>query len=206
MRTNRYSVKSFERKTGFSHPASTVIESGRKITAADVENFEDRQRFWLMNRDRLRDLVWSYHLSTMLTAGGEGIIILSVFDEYTGECLCCTAGDNISIEKVLDELFSLFLQRAVPKQLVAFDDGGLVPNAISQWLAELELGCVLVKSNELDANKYRMSAGNRLLEELLTERSYGTLNELQLWLAKWKAEHNSALKKCSAPAAFKRRG
>jgi len=193
MRTNRHVTKHSAGETGYGRISAAVFEPERKQIQLTSEKWPANNRPVLERRNRLKDLVWSYHLTTVLTSDGRGIIILSVFDEYTDECLRCIAADHLAIENVLDVLFGVFLQRTVPKQLVAFDDDDLIPNAIREWLGELELGCTLVKSTENDGNRYGISAGGKLIRDLFQEKRFVSLGDVQSWLLNWRSEHNGSI-------------
>ena len=64
--------------------------------------------------------VWSYHLMTLKANHGQLICIFSVIDEHTQEYLRGHVARHISAQNVIDELFSLFLQRGIPGYLFCF--------------------------------------------------------------------------------------
>lgn len=155
--------------------------------------FKNYARSYLDRRAQLKNLVWSYHLGTILTADGLGITILTIIDEYTQECLSSLADNYITIENVLDELFNVFLNRGIPKRLIAFDDNELIPNAICEWLENLEITGTLVELKKYGENGYGLLFKDHLLKGLLHERSFASLGDVKSWLASWRSEHNRSM-------------
>lgn len=144
-------------------------------------------------RPRLGNLIWSYHLITMLTAYGRVISILTIIDEQTQECLRTMAANHLSAQNVIDELFDLFLQRGIPKHLFAFDDNDEMPKAICEWLEKLELNSTFVELKKYGENGYGALFKEKLIKGLLNEKSFASLTEVQIRLANWRDEHNRSL-------------
>ena len=142
---------------------------------------------------RLKNLAWSYHILTILTSTGQGITILNIFDEHTQECLSSVAANHITIENVLDELFNVFLRRGVPRRLLAFDENDLIPSAICEWLETLELSGPRVELRKYGENGYGLLFRDKFIGDLLHEKSFISLIDVQLWLTNWRSEHNNSI-------------
>ncbi len=147
----------------------------------------------LERRPQMKNVVWSCHLITMLTAHGRVITILTFFDEHTQECLRSRAADHITTQNVIDELFSLFLHIGIPKHLFVFTDNDSIPNVISEWLEKLELSSTFVELRKYRENGYGLLFKNKLIRDLLKEKCFASLAAVQLWLANWRDEHNRSI-------------
>jgi hypothetical protein len=191
MRINRQKNKHTETETRCDGKISKVSDvSGKDQPTAKLRSHVGPLTF---RRLRLKNLAWSYHLTTILTSTGQGITLLNVFDEYTQECLGSLVANHITIENVLDELFNVFLQRGVPRRLLAFDDNDSIPNAICEWIEKLELSSTRVELTKYGENGYGLLFRDKLLADLLHEKSFTSLVDVQLWLANWRAEHNNSI-------------
>ncbi len=164
-------------------------------TRCDRENltaskFRSRHGSCLKRRHQSKNLVWSLHLTTILLSNGRSAAVLTIFDEETQKCLRSLAAHHIVIENVLDALFNAFLHIGIPEHLVSLDDSSLISNAIRQWLGELELSCTLLESREYKENTCGILLKDKLVKDLLHEKSFASVVDLQLWLTNWRAEHN----------------
>lgn len=164
------------------------IEARRDRNALSDINFRSHSRS-LLSRNKLRGLVWGLHFRTIPAANGRSVTILAIFDEETQECIRSLAASRIVIENVLDELFNSFLHRGIPKRIVSLDEAGLVSNAVRQWLRELELNSVVMDSREYKESTCALIM-DKLINELLNEKSFTSLADVQSWLKNWIDEHN----------------
>ena len=94
----------------------------------------------------------------------------------------------------MDELFSLFLRQGIPKYLIAFHDTNSLPNAICEWLEKLELNSTFVEVKKYGENGYGILFKDKLIKHLYHEKSFTSLNDVQIWLANWREEHNGSVK------------
>ncbi len=78
-----------------------------------------RGRLWLTDgscirlRPEHKDHVWSYDLMMERTAEGRAFRILTLIDEYTRESLAILVDRRITSQNVIDQLFYLFIFRAL---------------------------------------------------------------------------------------------
>ena len=158
-----------------------------------TSNLQSHDRSFAGRRLRLKNIAWSYHIQTILTSTGQGITILNIFDEHTQECLSSVAANHITIENLLDELFNVFLRRGVPRHLLAFDGNDLIPSAICEWLEKLELSSPRVELRKYGENGYGLLFRDKFIGDLLHEKSFISLVEVQRWLTNWRSEHNNSI-------------
>ena len=167
--------------------------SGLSDKYQPTSKLQSHDRSFADRRLRLKNLAWSYHILTILTSTGQGITILNIFDEHTQECLSSVAANHITIENLLDELFNVFLRRGVPRHLLAFDGNDLIPSAICEWLEKLELSSPRVELRKYGENGYGLLFRDKFIGDLLHEKSFISLVEVQRWLTNWRSEHNNSI-------------
>jgi len=141
----------------------------------------------------LRNCVWSYHFMTMRANQGQLIRIFGVIDEHTQECLRCLAAHDISAQSVIDELFSLFLQRGIPRYLFAFNDNSAIPTAICEWIEKLEVNSLFVELRRYEENGYGIVFREMLMKDLSNEKRLASLGDVRSWLENWRSEHNRSI-------------
>ncbi|HKN19255.1 MAG TPA: hypothetical protein VJW95_05605 [Dissulfurispiraceae bacterium] len=156
-------------------------------------NASNHKRSCVKHYSHSRNCVWSYHLMSMVTNNGQLIWIFSVIDEYTQEYLRCLAAHSISAQNVIDELFSLFLQRGIPRYLFAFNDNGAIPKAICEWIEKLEINCPFVELKRYGDNGYGISFSEELMKNISNGKRLSSLADVRLWLENWRNEHNRLL-------------
>ena len=142
---------------------------------------------------QLRNCVWSYHLITMPANHGQLIRIFGVIDEHTQEYLRCLAAHHISAQNVIDELFSLFLQRGIPRYLFAFNDNGAISKAICEWIERLEVDRPFVELKSYEENGYGVLFREKLLKDISNQKRLASLVDVRLWLENWRNEHNRSM-------------
>ena len=140
-----------------------------------------------------RNCVWSYHLINMMAKHGQLIWIFSVIDEHTQEYLRCLAAHHISAQNVIDELFSLFLQRGIPKYLFAFNDNSDIPKTICEWIEKLEVNCPFVELKTYEEYGYGILFREKLMRDLSNEKRLASLTDVKLWLENWRNKHNRTM-------------
>ncbi|MGO9014779.1 MAG: hypothetical protein ACLQF0_07345 [Dissulfurispiraceae bacterium] len=156
-------------------------------------NASKQKRSCVKHYPQSRNSVWSYHLISMVTNHGQLIWIFSVIDEYTQEYLRCLAAHSISAQNVIDELFSLFLQRGIPRYLFAFNDNAAIPKAICEWIEKLEINCPFVELKRYGYNGYGISFSEELIKDISNGKRLSSLADVRVWLENWRNEHNRSL-------------
>ncbi len=156
-------------------------------------NVSDHKRLHAQCYPQLRNCVWSYHFVTMLANHGQLIWIFSIIDEHTQECLRCLAARHINAQNVIDELFSLFLQRGIPRYLFAFNDNGAIPKAICEWIEKLEVNGPFVELKRYEEHGYGILFKEKLMKDISNEKRLASLADVRSWLENWRNEHNRSM-------------
>ena len=156
-------------------------------------NISNHKRSGGKHYPQSRNCVWSYHLITVAANHGQLIWIFSVIDEHTQEYLRCLAAHRISVQNVIDELFSLFLKRGIPRYLFAFNDSGAIPEAICEWIEKLEINSPFVESKRYEEKGYGILFREKLMKDISNEKRLASLVDVRLWLENWRNEHNRSM-------------
>ena len=167
--------------------------NGNKQKMMLDSNLSGRKRSHAKRYPQLRNCVWSYHFMTIRASHGQLIWIFSVIDEHTQECLRCLAAHHISAQNVIDELFSLFLQRGIPRYLFAFNDNSTIPQALCEWIEKLEINSPYVELKGYEENGYGMLFREKLMKSIFNEKRLVSLGDVRSWLETWRNEHNRSI-------------
>ena len=110
-----------------------------------------RGRLWLNDgscvrlRPEHKDHVWSYDFMIDRTANGRPFKILNIIDEFTRECLSVKVNRGIRSQDVIDELFNLFIFRAIPEH-IRWDNGPeFTARAVRKWLNRLGVNTLFIE-------------------------------------------------------------
>ena len=169
----------------------TCSYNGHKMVFG--RNVSDHKISHVKRYPQLRNCIWSYHFITMPAEHGRLVWIFSVIDEHTQECLRCLAVHHISAQNVIDELFSLFLQRGIPRYLFAFNDNGAIPKAICEWLEKLEVDSPFVELKSYEENGYGILFREKLLRDISNEKRLASLADVRSWLENWRNQYNRSM-------------
>ncbi|MCC6347112.1 MAG: hypothetical protein IT388_08005 [Nitrospirales bacterium] len=168
-----------------------VCRGNKRVSGASAQN--EYGAYGECPPPHYRSRVWSYHLAAVQTSGGLPVRILAIINESTRECLRSFAAPHISVQNVIDDLFSLFLKRGTPKYLFAYNDSDAMPQAICEWLRELEIHSTFVELKTYGENGCGTAFRNKLLRDLSGGKSFSSSAEVQVWLENWRSEYNRSL-------------
>ena len=122
-----------------------------------------RGRLWLNDgscirlRPEYEDHVWSYDFMAARTADGRALRIFNIIDEYTRQCLATLVKRRITSEDVIDQLFNLFIFRAVPEHIRSDNGPEFTAQAIRRWLNRLGVKTLFIEPGEsLGERVYRV--------------------------------------------------
>jgi transposase InsO family protein len=155
-----------------------------------------RSRLWLNDGSCLRlrpahkDHVWSYDFVMARTSDGRAFRILSIIDEYTRECLALLAQRHITSEDVIDQLFHLFVFRAIPEHIRSDNGPEFTARAVRSWLARLGVKTLFIERGSPWENGYIESFNGKLRDELLNREVFDTIAEARVLLGQWRQEYN----------------
>ena len=104
-----------------------------------------RGRLWLNDgstirlRQERRNHVWAYdfvHIRTRngRTRNGRPVRLLTVIDEYTGECLAIRVGRSIRSSDVIETLAGLMMDKGIPEHIRSDNGPEFNAKAIREWL------------------------------------------------------------------------
>ena len=153
-------------------------------------------RLWLNDgscirlRPQFKDHVWSYDFMIGRTADNRAFRMLNIIDEYTRECLAILVGRKISSQDVIDQLFQLFIFRAIPEHIRSDNGSEFTARAIRKWLNNLGVKTLFIEPGSPWENGYIESFNGKLRDELLNREVFTTLLEAKILIEQWKREYN----------------
>jgi putative transposase len=156
-----------------------------------------RGRLWLNDgscirlRPEHKDHVWSYDFMVDRTANGKPFRILAILDEYTRECLAILVDRRISSQDVIDQLFNLFIFKAIPGHIRSDNGPEFTAKAVRNWLNNLGIKTLFIEPGSPWENGYIESFNGKLRDELLNREVFTTLMEAQVLIEKWRKEYNT---------------
>ncbi len=155
--------------------------------------FPDNNRLCGERHLKSTSRVWSCHFITAQTYDGLPVRILAVSDEYTQEFLCSFADRHISAQNVTNDLFSLFLNRGIPKYIRFGNDNEGMANAVCAWLHDLEIGIALLEPGKNRKNGCRAIFEEKLKRDLLGKEHFASIAEARAWVEDWRREYNRSI-------------
>jgi transposase InsO family protein len=141
-------------------------------------------------KPEFKDHVWSYDFVMAHTFGGRKFRILNIIDEFTRECLVCYVARKITSEDVVDELYHLFMLRAVPKHIRSDNGAEFTAKAIRKWLQEIGVQVLYIEPGSPWENGYIESFNGKMRDELLNGEVFTTLEEAKILVEMWRQEYN----------------
>jgi len=155
-----------------------------------------RGRLWLNDGSCIRlrpeheNHVWSYDFMIERTTDGRAFRILNIIDEFTRECLAIKVARKISGQDVIDELFNLFLWRAIPEYIRSDNGPEFTAKAVRQWLNRLGVKKLFIEKGSPWENGYIESFNGKMRDELLNREIFTTLEEARVLISQWNTEYN----------------
>lgn len=155
-----------------------------------------RGRLWLNDgscvrlRPEHKDHVWSYDFMIDRTANGRPFKILNIIDEFTRECLSVKVNRGIRSQDVIDELFNLFIFRAIPEHIRSDNGPEFTARAVRKWLNRLGVNTLFIERGSPWENGYIESFNGKMRDELLNREIFNTLKEAKVLIGQWWQEYN----------------
>jgi len=155
-----------------------------------------RGRLWLNDgscirlRPEYEDHVWSYDFMAARTADGRALRIFNIIDEYTRQCLATLVKRRITSEDVIDQLFNLFIFRAIPEHIRSDNGPEFTAQVIRRWLNRLGVKTLFIEPGSPWENGYTESFNGKLRDELLNRETFYTLIEAKVLTEQWRKEYN----------------
>ena len=155
-----------------------------------------RGRLWLNDgscvrlRPEHRNHVWSYDFVITRTADGRAFRILAILDEFSRECLALLVARHITSRDVIDQLFDLFVFRAIPAHIRSDNGPEFTAGQIRKWLARMGVKTLFIERASPWENGYIESFNGKMRDELLNREVFTTLYEARVLIEQWRREYN----------------
>jgi putative transposase len=143
---------------------------------------------------RLRPLypnhVWSYDFVADTLAGGIGIRMLTVIDEFSRECLCIRVAYRLKADDVLEVLGDLFLTHGLPEYIRSDNGSEFTAHALREWLHKLRVKTAFIEPGSPWENGFNERFNGSLRDECLNRERFYSLKEAQILIEQWRREYN----------------
>jgi putative transposase len=155
-----------------------------------------RGRLWFNDgscvrlRPEHRNHVWSYGFVRGRTSNGRALRLLTVIDEYSGECLAIKVERRLSSVSVLECLGKLFLGHGVPEHIRSDNGPEFIAREVRGWLSSLDIKPLFIEPGSPWENGYIESFNGELRDELLERELFDTLWEAKVLVEGWRREYN----------------
>jgi putative transposase len=155
-----------------------------------------RKRLWLSDgscvrlRPAQRNHVWSYDFLLTRTSEGRPLLVLTVLDEFTRECLAMDVARRITSDDVLRRLTQLFSERGTPQYLRSDNGPEFTARAVRAWLQRVGVQTLYIEPGSPWQNGYIESFNGRLRDELLNGEVFQTVLEARVICDRWRCHYN----------------
>jgi transposase InsO family protein len=145
----------------------------------------------LRRRAEAMNDVWCWDFVFDHTVHGTQLKWLSIVDEFTRECLCLKVSRSITSEDVMDTLAELFAMRGVPRHIRSDNGPEFVANAVSKWLADLDVEALYIEPGSPWENGYAESFHSRFRDEFLALEVFDNLRSARQLSSQWQDAYNT---------------
>ena len=155
-----------------------------------------RGRLWLNDGScvRLRpqgpNHVWAYDFVLVRTQDSRAVRLLTVIDEYTGECLAIRADRQIRSSDVIETLAELMMIRGVPDHIRSDNGPEFTARAVREWLGRVGARTLYIGPGSPWENGYIESFNGKLRDELLDRELFYTLLEVRVLTERYRQIYN----------------
>ena len=155
-----------------------------------------RGRLWLNDGSCIRlrperpDHVWAYDFVSERTRDGRAVRLLTVIDEYTGECLAIRTERRIRSIDVIATLADLMVTRGVPEHIRSDNGPEFTSRAVREWLGNVGAKTLYIEPGSPWENGYVESFNGKLRDELLDREVFNTLQEVKVLVERYRRTYN----------------
>ena len=121
--------------------------------------------------------VWRYGFLFDQTLDGRTLKVLTVVDEYTGECLVMRAGGSMKARDVFEALAMAARERGMPRHLRCDDVPAFIARKVKDWLQGVEAVTLHVERGDPTENARSGSFNGWLRDKLLGGPLFGSLEK-----------------------------
>ncbi|MXP66171.1 IS3 family transposase, partial [Roseomonas sp. M0104] len=145
-----------------------------------------RARLWLTDGSCIRlwpswpGPVWACDFVQERTREGRAFRMLTVIDEFSGECLAIVVAGRLRSDDVRQVLADLFIERGPPDHSRSDNGPGLAAKAVRNWLGPVGVKTVFIEPGSPWKNGYNESFDGTLRDELLEREIFCSLREAEV--------------------------
>jgi putative transposase len=141
-------------------------------------------------RPKHRDHIWTYKIATTTMYNGGVLQILTIKDEGTQEYPAIRVDRKITSRDVMNQLFSLFIYRAIPSYVRSDKGFGLTDYEVCFWLERLGFKTRFIEAEIMKPDKTIGQHFPGLADEPPVKEIFQSLAEARELIERWRQRHN----------------
>ena len=124
------------------------------------------------------------------TRYGSNILVLTVIDEVTRECLALEVDSSITGRRVSAVLNRIALLRGLPKEILTNNGFEFTSNFMNAWAYDHHVEHIFTDPGRPMQNGYIESFNGKLRSECLNQHWFRSLSEARDIIENWRLEYN----------------
>ena len=133
---------------------------------------------------------WSMDFVSDTTATGRKLLIFTLIDEVTRECIAIEVDTSITGQQVSRYLNKAILFRGRPKEILTDNGPEFTGNALNAWAYERHIEHVFIEPGKPMQNGFIESFNGRFRDECLNLNWFSSLHDAREIISRWKDEYN----------------
>lgn len=116
---------------------------------------------------------------------------MTLFDEFTRECLAIKVARRINSFGVLEAMADVMLMRGVPEHIRSDNGPEMTAKVVRNWLTQVGAKTLFIEPGSPWENGYCESFNGKLRDELLNGEIFYSLKEAQAVIEQWRKHYNT---------------
>lgn len=156
-----------------------------------------RGRLWLNDgscirlRPQHRNHVWSYDFVEAQTHDGRKLRLMTLIDEFTGECLAIKVARRINSFGVIDTMADVMLAKGIPEHIRSDNGAEMTAKIVRNWFGKLGAKTLYIAPGSPWENGYCESFNGKLRDECLNGEIFYSLKEATVVIEQWRKHLNT---------------
>jgi putative transposase len=134
--------------------------------------------------------VWTYDFVFDQSLSGKSLKMLTLIDEYTGECLAVEVGVSIKSERVRQILQRVCFEKGQPEMIRPDNGSEFVGKAVGDWLETSGIKPLFIEPGKPWQKGKGESFNGKLRDECLSREWFSSVREAQVMIEKWRKFYN----------------
>jgi putative transposase len=191
---------------GYRRVTALLRRAGKRVNAKRVQRVRRRERLQVRKEQRRmkrvgvstrqrqraehRNQVWSWDIVHDQTEIGSPFRILTLIDEYTQESLATHVAWSIRALDAVTVIEAAIERYGVPEHLRSDNGPEFIAYAIRDWMADNAIKTIYIKPGAPWEQPFIESFHDKLCDECLNRKIFGSLLEARIIIEQWRIEYN----------------